>query len=626
MKKIWLHYAECVRISDKDICSGRRSLSARILSVFIPGVFASCLMAAAPAPTAVHGLALHDAPKYAVDFKHFDYVNPDAPKGGNLTMVAVAGSFDSLNPFILKGLPAEGIGMVYETLLTKSADEPLTGYGLIAKDMIVPQDRSWIIFKLRPEAKFQDGKPITADDVVWSFNTLLKQGQPFYRSYYAQVKEVKAIDAHSVKFTFKQANNRELPLIVGDIPVLPKHYWMSGKHDFSKTTLEPPMGSGPYKVKSVDAGRRIVYERDKNWWGKGLAVNKGRYNFDTLTFDYYRDPTVAFQAFLAGNVDFRQENIAKMWAQGYNHPAVTKGLIKKEEIKHGLPTGMQGFAYNTRRDLFKDVRVREALAYAFDFEWSNKQLAFDSYKRCNSYFSNSDLGATMPISAAEKKLLEPYKDQLPPRVFTDVYQAPKTAGNGDMRQNLRHATELLKQAGWVMQDGVLKNAKGEEFKFEILNYTPMFDRWLLPMIGNLKKLGITANLRMIDTAQYQNRVNDFDFDMVIESLPQSLTPGNEQAGYWSSVAADTKGSQNLIGIKNPVVDALLGKITQAQTREELVTATRALDRVLQWNFYTIPQWYLDKFRIAYWTKLGRPAVNPPYGLPVADTWWVKAEK
>jgi microcin C transport system substrate-binding protein len=570
-------------------------------------------------------LALHGEPKYQANFQHFDYVNPDAPKGGNLT-TGVIGNFDTLNPFILKGLPAEGISAVYESLLSKSLDEPATSYGLLADDLTVPQDRSWIIFHLRPQAKFQDGKAVTSEDVVWSFNTLLKKGQPFYRSYYSEVKEVKAIDAHTVKFIFKQANNRELPLIVGEMPVLPKHYWTDGKHDFTKTTLEKPIGSGPYKIQSVDVGRRIVYTRDKNWWGKDLAINKGRYNFDTLTMDYYRDPTVAFQGFLAGNIDWRQENIAKNWAQGYNHPAVAKGLIKKEEIKHGLPTGMQGFVYNSRRDLFKDPQVREALAYAFDFEWSDKQLAFGDYKRCNSYFSNSDLGATMPITEEEKKLLEPYKAQLPAGVFSDVYQAPKTNGNGDLRHNLRKATELLKQAGWTIQNGVLKNAKGQEFKFELLTYSPMFDRWVLPFIGNLKKLGITANLRMVDPAQFQNRMNDFDFDMTIDLIGQSLTPGNEQAGYWSSKAADEKGSHNWIGIKNPVVDALLEKITQAQTREELQTATRALDRVLQWNFYMIPQWYFDKFRLAYWTKLGRPEANPPYGLPVTDTWWMKQDK
>ncbi|MDB5477572.1 MAG: bacterial extracellular solute-binding s, 5 Middle family protein [Alphaproteobacteria bacterium] len=577
-------------------------------------------LAQTPVP-AVPALALHGSPKYGADFTHVDYVNPDAPKGGNLTLDA-PGSFDSLNPYIIKGLPASGLGMIYQTLMEKSLDEPMTSYGLVAETVTMPEDRSWVSFKLREQARWQDGKPLTAEDVVWSFNTLIKQGQPFYRSYYANVQDVAAVNAHEVKFMFKEKNNRELPLIVGDLPILPKHYWTSEGRDFSKTTLVPPLGSGPYKIKEVASGRRIVYERVKDWWAKDLPINKGRYNFDTVTMDYYRDPNVAFQAFLAGSVDFRQENIAKLWAQGYDHPAVKSGQIKKESIVHGLPTGMQAFVYNTRRPLFQDASVREALAYAFDFEWANKQLAFGSYKRSSSFFSNSELGATMPIGDAEKALLEPYRDQLPPRVFTDVYQPPKTGGNGDIRANLRQAGKMLQDAGWTMQQGVLKNAKGEAFEFEIVTNSPMFDRWLLPFIGNLKKLGIAARIREIDAAQYGNRMNDFDFDMTVSSMGQSLTPGNEQAAYWGSAAADTPGGMNLSGIKNPVIDKLLPYIVQAKTREELITATRALDRVLQWNFYVIPQWHINSFRIAYWNKLGRPEKNPPYGLPYVDTWWV----
>jgi microcin C transport system substrate-binding protein len=572
--------------------------------------------------TSVHALALHGTPKYEEGFDHLEYVNPDAPKGGNINL-AVVGSFDSLNPYIIRGLPAGGLGMMYSTLLEKSLDEPMTSYGLVAETMTVPEDRSWVSFKLRPEATWHDGKQITALDVLWSYNTLMKQGQPFYRSYYSAVKEVTAIDLQTIKFTFKKSGNRELPLIVGDLPILPKHYWTSKGRDFSKTTLSFPLGSGPYKIKKIDTGRRIVYERVQDWWGDKLNLNKGRYNFNTITMDYYRDPNVAFQAFLAGSVDFRQENVAKNWAQGYNHPAVTKGLIKKQNIVHDLPTGMQSFIYNTRKEIFKDPIVREALAYAFDFEWSNKQLAFGSYLRCNSFFSNSELGATQPITEEEETLLEPYREELPPRVFSTVYQPPKTMGNGDIRQNLRRATQLLREAGWVLQNGVLKNKDGDVFKFEIVTDSPMFDRWLLPFVGNLKKLGITVNIREIDSAQYQNRLNDFDFDMTIISLPQSLTPGNEQYAYFGSEMADEPGSQNYSGIKNKAVDALIDDIVHAQTRDEMVTATRAMDRILLWNFYVIPQWYSNSFRIAYWDKLGRPAENPPYGLPVMDTWWSK---
>jgi microcin C transport system substrate-binding protein len=570
----------------------------------------------------LHALALYGEPKYAADFQKFDYVSLNAKKGGAFNN-AVVGSFDSLNPFIIRGLPASGLGLLYETLLENSLDEPQTGYGLLAESIEVPEDRSSVRFTLRDQARWHDGTKITSNDVVWSFQTLLKHGQPFYRSYYAQVSDVKAIDARTIEFTFKKAGMRELPLVIGSMPVLPKAYWTAKGRDFSKTTLEIPLGSGPYKIKSVESGRRIVYERNKDWWAADLPIYRGRFNFDTITYDYYRDPSVAFQAFLAGNADFRQENIAKNWAQGYNHPAVKSGKVVKQEIEHELPAGMQAFAYNLRRPIFQDARVREALAYAFDYEWSNKQLAFGSYTRTNSYFANSPLAADKPITMEELALLEPYRDQLPSRLFSEIYQPPKTDGSGNARTNLRQAQKLLAEAGWTLQGNLLKNAKGEVFKFEILTDSPMFDRWILPFIANLKRLGITANLRAIDTAQMQNRLTDFDFDMTITSIGQSLTPGNEQHAYWSSEMADQPGSSNLMGIKNPVVDALVDKIISASTYEELQTATRALDRVLLWNFYVIPQWYVGTFRVAYWDKFGRPSINPPYGLPVADTWWIK---
>ncbi len=589
------------------------------LSAFF--LFVSFSAVAAPPPP-VHALALHGTPKYAADFAHFDYVNPDAPKGGNLSL-GVIGSFDSLNPFIVRGMSGAGAAMIYETLLEKSLDEPLTAYGHLAESIVLPEDRSWVRFNLRKQARWHDGKPLTSADVVWTFNALMKHGMPFYRSYYSQVEKVEALDAHSVKFTFKKAGNREMPLIVGDMPVLPKHYWTAEGRDFSKTTLTPPLGSGPYKIKSAESGRRVVLERVKDWWAADLAVNRGKYNFDTLTFDYYRDPGVAFQAFLGGNVDFRQENIAKNWAQGYDHPAVKGGKIAREEIKHSLPSGMQAFVLNTRRPLFADPKVREALAYAFDFEWSNKQLAFGSYVRTASYFANSELAANRPITPEEEALLEPFRDKLPPRVLTDIYQPPKTDGTGNLRANLRHARVLLAEAGWKPEKGVLKNADGDVFAFEIVIDSPMFDRWLLPFVANLRKLGIQARIREVDSAQYQNRLNDFDFDMTIKVFPQSLTPGNEQFSFWGSETADLPGSQNLMGIKNPVVDALIDTIIHAETREALVTATRALDRVLLWHFYVIPQWHIDRFRIAYWQHLGRPENTPPYGLPVVETWWAK---
>lgn len=602
----------------KAIYSGIRKTS------FSAGLTACIFMLAAVTTQAapMHALALHGEPKYPADYAHFDYVNAEAPKGGTFTS-AVVGSFDSLNPFIIRGLPASGLGLVFETLMEKTLDEPLTSYGLLAETVEVPEDRAWVRFSLRPEAKWEDGTAVTVDDVIWTFETLMKEGQPFYRSYYAQVAKVEKIDTRTVQFTFKTPGNRELPLIMGDMPVLPKAYWTQKGRDFSKTTLEIPMGSGPYRIKKVESGRNITFERNKDWWAKDLPINKGRYNFDVISFDYYRDPQVAFQAFLAGSADFRQENIAKNWAQGYDHPAVKSGKIKKAEIKHDLPAGMQAFAYNLRRPLFQDPLVREALAYAFDFEWSNKQLAFGSYTRNDSYFANSPLAANKPMSMAEAAILDPYRDQVPSRVFTDVYQPPKTNGSGDIRANLRTALKLLGQAGWKMDKNVLRNAKGEAFEFEILTDSTMFDRWLLPFIANLRKLGIKAHLREIDVAQYQNRMNDFDFDVTITTFSQSLTPGNEQLAYWGSEMADQPGSLNIIGIKNPVLDQLIKKLVHAETYESLTSITQALDRVLLWNFYVIPQWYVGTFRIAYWDKLGHPAENPPYGLPVMDTWWIK---
>lgn len=588
-------------------------------------IAATFLYAATASAAPPHALALYGEPKYPSDFKQLSYVSDAAVKGGNVNL-AVVGSFDSLNPFIVRGLPAAGLGLMYQTLLEKTLDEPQTGYGLLAESVEVAEDRSWVRFTLRPEAVWSDGTPVSAEDVIWSFNTLMKQGAPFYRTYYAHVAKAEVISPRIVQFTFKGADNRELPLILGDMPVLPKAYWTAPRRDFSKTTLEVPMGSGPYKIKSVEAGRRIVFERVANWWAADLPINKGRYNFDTITFDYYRDGDVAFQAFLSGAVDFRQENVAKNWAQGYNHPNVTSGRIKREEIVHDLPAGMQAFVYNLRRPIFSDARVREALGYAFDFEWSNKQLAFGSYTRTNSYFANSPLAATQMPNAEELKLLEPFRAQLPSRVFTDVYQPPRTNGSGDNRENLRVAKKLLEEAGWKLDGGVLKNDKGEAFKFEILYDGNMFDRWILPFIANLKKLGIAANLRIIDVAQYQNRMNDFDFDMTVSSFGQSLTPGNEQSAYWGSEGADQPGGMNMMGIKNPVIDALAADIVKAKTYDELTTITHALDRTLLWNFYVIPQWYVGTFRIAYASTLGRPTVNPPYGLPMIDTWWKKVTK
>lgn len=570
-----------------------------------------------------HGVALHGEPKYPADFKHLDYVNPDAPKGGEIRM-AVIGGFDTLNAYILKGEQAAGLGNVYETLMESTNDEPNSAYGLIAESISFPDDRSWVTFKIRKEAKFNDGTPVTVDDVIWSFNTLKTKGHPFYRSYYREVAKVEKTGPQEVKFTFTKPDNRELPMILGQLPILPEHDWV--KRKFEETTLEKPIGSGPYQIENFEAGRTITYSRVKNWWGANLPINVGRYNFDRVRYDYYRDQTVAHEAFLAGKWDFKLENVAKSWATAYNAPVVKDGLVKKEDIKNQLPAGMQSFAYNTRRPIFQDIKVREALAYAFDFEWSNKSLAFGAYHRTASYYENSDLAAHGMPSAEELKILEPYRGQIPERVFTQEYQPPKTDGSGNNRENMRKAQDLLKEAGWTLKDNHLVNAKGEPFKFEILIDSPMFERWIQPMMRNLEKLGITADLRIVDSAQYQNRLNDFAFDMIIQVFPQSLSPGNEQLDNWGSAKADVPGSRNICGIKDKVIDALTDKLIHAKDRVELQNITKALDRVLLWNFFVIPQWHTNTYRLAYWDIFGRPAINPPYGLPVTETWWIDEAK
>ncbi len=574
--------------------------------------------------TPVHGLAMHGEPKYGADFTHLEYTNPDAPKGGQIRL-ATSGTFDSLNQFALKGVAAPGLGMVYQTLMANTDDEPFSEYGLVAKTIEMPEDRSFVVFNLREEAKWNDGKPLTADDVVWSFTTLMEKGHPFYRAYYANVKEAVAENPHRVKFAFNMAGNRELPLIMGQMPVLPKHFW-EGKN-FEASTLEKPLGSGPYEVKSVDNGRRIVYERVKDWWAKDLPVLKGQYNFDTIVFDVYSDETVLLQALFKGEYDFRQENIAKAWMSEYDVPAVKNGLIKKDEIAHDIPTGMQSFVFNTRRPFFADAKVREALQYAFDFEWSNKQFAFGKYKRTESFFSNSELASTGLPQGRELEILEKYRGKIPDEVFTKEYATPKTSGSGqDMRGNLSAAKKILADAGWSVGKSGLLEKDGKPFRFEILGNSDTFERWISPMIGNLKKLGIEAKFRVVDTSQYQTRMDNFDYDMTTMSFGQSLSPGNEQRDFWGSDKADVKGSRNVIGIKNPVVDELINLIIAAPDREELVALTRALDRVLLWNYYVIPQWHIDYHRIAYWDKFGKPAVSPKYGLGVVDTWWYDAEK
>ena len=565
------------------------------------------------------GMSLFGDLKYAPGFTHFDYVNPQAPKGGTIRYSAI-GTYDTLNPFVIKGVPAAGIGMIFDTLSASSEDEPASEYGLAAKSIDLAPDKLSVLYTLRKEARFHDGTPMTPEDVIWTFETLRAKGQPIYRQYYGDVTKVEKEGDRGVRFYFKSAKNRELPQILGQMPVLSKKYW-SGR-DFEKTTLDPPLGSGPYTIQSIDPGRSITYRRVADYWGADLPVNKGRFNFDTIRYDYYRDATIALEAFKAGQYDTRLENSSKDWATGYDSPAFRAGLIKKEQIPNQLPSGMQGFGFNLRRPIFQDPRVREALAYAFDFEWSNKNLFYGAYQRTRSYFDNSELAATGAPQGKELAILEKFRGQIPDAVLTAEYDPPKYDGSGNIRDGLRAALKLLKEAGWTFKGEQLVNDQtGQPFEFEILLDNPQFERIVLPFVQNLKRMGITARVRTVDPAQYEKRMETFDFDMTVVLFPESLSPGNEQREYWGSRAADEQGSRNLLGVKNKVVDALIEELVQAPDRASLVAQTRALDRVLQYGYYVIPNFHLAAFRVAYWDKLRRPAVSPKYA-PGFDTWWL----
>jgi microcin C transport system substrate-binding protein len=597
----------------------RRLALRRIWPRIAAGFLLALAVAAAAPAVGNYGLSLFGKLKYGPDFKHFDYADPQAPKGGSLRLSAV-GTFDTLNPFVIKGVAAEGLSQVFDTLTVASQDEPGSEYGLVADSITLAPDRLSVLYTIRKTARFHDGTPITPDDVVWTFDTLRTQGHPMYGGYYRDVTKVEKEGERGVRFSFKSSANRELPQILGEMPVLSKAYW-SGR-DFTKTTFDPPLGSGPYEIEKVDPGRSITYRRVANYWAADLPVNKGRYNFDTIRYDYYRDGTVALEAFKAGQYDLRIEISSKDWATGYDCPALRAGLIKKVLIPNQLPTGMQGFGFNLRRPIFQDPRVREALAYIFDFEWSNKNLFYGAYRRTRSYFDNSELAAAGLPTGEELKILDQFRGQIPDAVFTKEFNPPKYDGSGDIRAGLLKALKLLDEAGWTFQGERLVNAKtGQPFEFEILLDNPQFERIVLPMVDNLRRLGITARVRTVDTAQYQRRMDIFDFDMTVVLFPQSLSPGNEQRGYWGSRAADETGSENLLGIKSKVIDALIEGLVQSRDRASLVAHARALDRVLQYGYYLIPNFHLAAYRVAYWGKFGRPSVSPIYGLGL-DTWWV----
>lgn len=573
-------------------------------------------------PKYSYGLSIFGSLKYLENFKHFNYVNADAPKGGEVNEADI-GSFDSLNPYIVKGNKAPGIAMVFESLMTSSLDEPQSMYGLVASGAYVAPDRSYVEFAMRSEAHFTDGTSITADDVVFSFDTLKKEGEPGYRVMMEPISSAVKLDDHHVRFNFSDKTKRELPLIAASLPILPKKYYTT--HKFNETTLEPPLGSGPYKVKSVDPGRSIVYERVKDYWGKDLPVNVGQNNFDIIHIDMYHDETVALEALKAGAYDLREENISRIWATGYDCPALRSGKLKRELTPNKVPQGMQGFAFNTRRDKFADVRVREAIGLTLDFEWMNKALFYGAYKRDNSYFVNTVYAATAMPSAEEKALLEPYKDELPPELFTKEFKLPVTDGSGNDRPQIIRADKLLTDAGWVIKDGKRVNAKtGEPLTIEFMLSTPTFERVIAPMIRHLKQLGIDATLRVVDNAQYVKRLETFDFDVVVSVFNRLVFyPGGEQLAFWGSSQARQQGSNNLVGTQSKVIDFLLEKINSAKTEKELMVPARSLDRVLLWEHYVIPNWYLGAFRLAYWNKLAKPDVMPEYSYGFPQTWWIK---
>nr|WP_120995302.1 extracellular solute-binding protein [Stutzerimonas urumqiensis] len=594
-------------------------------SAWLRGLAVAALLALGTAVQAApqHALTLYgEPPKYPADFHHFDYVNPDAPKGGLLRQAGF-GSFDTLNPFINRGVPAEDIGLIYDTLTVSSLDEPFTVYGLLAETIEKAPDNRWVRFRLRPQARFHDGEPVTAEDVVFTFETLISQGQPLYRVYYADVENVVAEDRLTVRFDFKNGDNRELPLILGQLPVLPKHWWEG--RNFEEGSLDIPLGSGPYRVERVEPGRTIHYARVEDYWGKDLAVNRGFYNFDRLVYDYYRDNTVALQAFKAGHLDFWLETSAKNWATAYEVPAVLDGRIVKEEIPNLSPTGMQGFVFNVRRPLLQDRRVREALAILFDFQWTNQHLFNGAYTRTQSYFSNSELASSGLPSEEELKLLEPLRGKIPDEVFEKPFTLPVTNGNGIIRDQQRRAYQLLLDAGWKIENDRMVDQNGNPVKLEFLLVQADFERVLLPYKRNLADLGIELEIRRVDVSQYINRLRSRDYDMIVAGFGQSNSPGNEQREYWHSTSADNPGSRNFIGLADPAIDQLVDKLIASDSREELITRAHALDRVLLWGHYVVPNWHIKTWRVAYWNHLEHPQTTPPYDLGLM-TWWHQPDK
>ena len=569
----------------------------------------------------VHALAVTGDLKYGPGFTHFEYTDPQAVRGGEVRLARV-GTFDSLNPFILKGVAAAGTwSLIYSRLCEKAQDEPLSEYGHLAESMWLAPDRSSVTFFLRPEARWHDGEPVTAHDIVFSFYTLVRHGTPFYRTFYADVDTAVAEDDRTVTFELAATDNRELPVVLGQLRALPKHYWEA--RDFTKTTLEPPLGSGPYRIESVDPGRSITYARVDGNWDEGLPARRGQHNFDRITYDYYRDDTVAQEALKAGEYDLRAVGSAREWATGYDHPAVREGRLVMAELPNRRIRGMSGFVFNTRRARFADPRVRHALSHAFDFEWTNATLFHGLYTRTESHFANSELAASGTPEGRELEILESYRGRVPDDVFGEAYRAPSTDGDGSIRANLRKARRMLRDAGWVVRDGALVHEEtGEPMAFEFLLVRPSYERVVGPVRLHLERLGIATTSRTVDASQYYRRLQEYDYDVIVRAWNQYLSPGNEQRNYWSSDAADTPGTRNYAGVRDPVVDELVEGLIAAQTRPDQVAAARALDRVLTWGHYVIPHWHTTVHRLVYWNRFARPAVVPMISLGFPETWWI----
>ncbi|MEK9797104.1 MAG: extracellular solute-binding protein [Alphaproteobacteria bacterium] len=587
--------------------------------------FATLLFAFAVTPATAapeHAIAMLGPPKYAADFTHFDYVNPHAPRSGTLRLHAL-GSFDSLNPYIVRGKKAAGIhhgsGMYFETLATRARDEPFTLYGLIAQTIETPDDRSWVEFTLRPEAAFSDGTQITVADVIFSWEILKEKGLPNARATWSRIAEVTETGPRRVRFAFADDAGRELPLLIaGFMPVLSADWWAT--RNFDDTTLEPPLASGPFTVVEIDPGRSLTFQRNPDYWGRDLAVNMGRHNFETLRYDYFRDASVALEAFKAGDYDLRFEGDATRWATQYDFPAVRNGQVVRDVIETGVPSGLDALTFNLRKAKFSDIRVREALTLAFDFEWINKSLLHDGYARTASMFTGSDMAPSGPPAGAELTLLESWRGKVPDAVFGPPYRPPATDGRGRPRENLKRAAALLDAAGWNVADGRRVDANGASLQIEIMIRRPSNEKIALAFARNLQRLGIAATVRLVESAQFQGLIDTYDFDMVFGFWGASLSPGNEQQNYWGAQTANLPGGRNWAGVADPAVDAMIDALGAAKTREALVAAARALDRILMWSHYVLPLYHDPGQRIAHWRHIARPAVIPVYGLQIETLW------